>query len=365
MELSTHATRLMLNYSTLDLARKHLRYCLILSSLTLALPFPLLGGAVYGFFHFQPTWFTDVFLWAILVLFAVGQIGAFIQLISLIRGATKAKKTLSILRSAGERPSLGSLQDKLMNKAPSCSLRDSVLRWIQLGVQGETQGIERMMEHASVRREQKANTIISFHTLINRVTLKMGFLGTLIGLLMTFEPMKQAMLSLQGSEGEFRFIQDIVKAIDGDAYAILTTLFATGLSLFVELLTIQIFERILDQFEMVNNNLDDWCLIHLQPWINDNYGGRRKTENSQVEELQQQFSQKMLELQSTMDEQLRALSERVQETGRQMLRLAPLQKEIDRKIGMLADYEQQYRQFISTKLRSLAPAVAKTEKKHE
>jgi biopolymer transport protein ExbB/TolQ len=354
---SIQKTREFLRYSTFDQADKHLNSCSLLAKLTLVLPIPLIAGAVAGFFYFQPHWYRDPFMWAILMLFVIGQVGALGQLIGLIFGTRKAKKTLMMLRKGGDRPELESLQEALVVKAPSCHIRDNVLRWIQLGIQGETHGIERMMEHSAVRREQAAGKIMSFHTVINRITLKLGFVGTLIGLMMTFEPMKQAMLSLQNSTGEFKFITDICKAVDGDAYAIATTLFATGLSIFLELLTIQMFDRILGQFEMVNNNLDDWCIIHLQPWIRESYAGEKKNNDGLIE-FQRQFAEKIAAVQKTMDEQVRTLAAYVQETNRQLASLAPVQQAIGQKIGELSDNEVQYRQFLQTKLQRLVPPNA-------
>jgi hypothetical protein len=349
-------TRELLNYSTLDLAGKHLKACRSFALFFQFLPVPLIAGAVWGFFYFEPSWFKDPFLWAILLLFAVGQTGAFFQILVLNKGARNAWKVFSVVRTGGDEPDLERLQEEIMLKTPSCHIRDSILRWIQLGIQGETDGLERMMEHAGTRRDENASKILSFHSIINRITLKFGFLGTLIGLLMTFEPMKQAMFSLQGSEGEFRFINDIVKAIDGNAYAILTTLFATGLSVFIELLTIQLLERILGQFEMVNNNLDDWCLIHLQPWIKENYGGTKSLENAV--ELQMRFTEQIAGVQKAMDEQLRMLGNHVHETSRQVMSLLPLQQEMAAKINQLAEYEKQYRQILNVKLQGIAPQGA-------
>lgn len=358
-------TNEVLKYSTLDVASNHLKNSKNLSTYATALPLPMICGAVLGFFFFQPAWYTDPFLWAILVLFVFGQLGALFQYVALRAGAVKAQKTLSIVKSQGETPDLQTLQQKMFTDAPPCQIRDSILRWIQLGVQGETRGMERMMDHAAVRRDQVASKTISFHSTVNRITLKLGFLGTLIGLLMTFEPMKQAMLSLQGSQGEFKFINDIVKAIDGDAYAILTTLFATGLSIFIELLTIQIFERILGQFEMVNNNLDDWCLIHLQPRIKENAAASERKYLEELARLQREFTQKVTDIHRSMDEQLKSLASRVEETGRQMVKLIPLEKEMGRKIALLTKYEAQYRSVLGAKLQSFAPVSLVTEKKND
>ena len=348
-------TQELLNYSTFDLANRHLKNCRTFSIFFLFLPIPLIAGAVKGFYFFQPTWYTDPFLWVILVLFSTGQVAAFYQMIILNRGTRNARKVFDVVRQGGDKPDLDLLMENILNHSPSCHIRDSIVRWMQLGIQGETEGLERMMEHAGMRRDQTANKIMSFHNIINRTTLKMGFLGTLIGLLMTFEPMKQAMLSLQGSDGEFKFINDIVKALDGDAYAILTTLFATGLSIFIELFTFQLFERILGQFEMVNNNLDDWCLIHLQPWIKENYAEKSKLENTAA--MQMRFAEHIAQFQRAMDEQLRTLTGFVQETGRQIMTLLPFQQELAAKIGQLAEYEKQYRQFLHVKMQSIVPPL--------
>ncbi len=354
----------VLNYSILGLALEHLKRCKSTIVLTTAMPLPLIATAILGFFYFQPTWYVDLFLWSILAVFVIGQIGALVQLVSLGAGAKKTGKTLEVLSLAGNNPDLESLQENLIHRAPSCHVRDALLRYIQLGVQGESDGLDIIMEHAAVRRDQVSSRILSFHGLITRTTLKLGFLGTLIGLLMTFEPMKQAMLSLQGSEGEFQFISDIVKAIDGNAYAILTTLFATGLSIFIELLTIQIFEKILNKFEMVNNSLDDWCIIHLQPWIKNRYASGKK-DTEAIIEMQKEFAEKITSLHQVMNNQLASLVTRIEETNRQVNSLIPLEKEVARKIVTLAEYEKGYRKFINAKLQSLAPLMTNVEKSDE
>jgi biopolymer transport protein ExbB/TolQ len=349
----TTKTRFAAAYSPIDLAFKHLRECLKTTKSVALLPVPLIAGAILGFNYFHPAWHTNLFLWSILLLFAFGQAGSLFQLLTLYKGVLKAVNTLGILRRAGHRPDLQVLQKQLMVAAPSCQIRDNVLNWIQLGIQGETDGIERIMEHAAVRRDQNAARIISFHSIINRTTLKLGFLGTLIGLMMTFDPMKQAMLSLQSSQGEFRFVTDIVRAIDADAFAIIATLFATGLSIFIELLTIQFFERILHKFELVNNDLDDWCIIYLQPWIKEASNGKKS--NDDLIEFQKQFAEKITVVQKAMDEQVRALATGVLETGQQIAGLAVIQKETAKKISDLTEDEKQYRAFLQSKLARVVP----------
>jgi biopolymer transport protein ExbB/TolQ len=346
--------RIAAAYSPLDQALGHLRECIRLIRSVSLLPVPILAGAVLGFNYFHPAWRTDLFLWSILLLFAFGQAGSLFQLMTLLKSARKSGDTLGILKRAGNRPDLQNLQKQLTVSAPSCHIRDNILRWIQLGVQGETDGIERMMEHASVRRDQNAAKIISFHSIINRTTLKLGFLGTLIGLMMTFDPMKQAMLALQDSRGEFKFVTDIVHAIDADAFAIVATLFATGLSIFIELLTIQFLERILHKFETVNNNLDDWCLIHLQPWIRETSTGRKNYD--ELVEFQKQFAEKITSMQKTINEQMHALTTGALQTGQQIASLVAIQQVIDKKISAVAESEEQYRAFLQSKLSRVVPA---------
>jgi hypothetical protein len=374
-------------HSPLDLANKHLALCMRWIIGSLVLPLPLIASAVVGFNYFYPHWYKDLFLWAILLLFASGQVGSLFQLLGLNGGARKAARVLAFLKKSGDRPEIQNFQQQLMFTTPACHIRDNVLRWIRLGIQGNTEGLERMMEQTALRRDQNAATTISFHTLINRTTLKMGFLGTLIGLIMTFEPMKQAMLALQSSRGEFRFVTDMVRAIDGDSYAIVTTLLATALSIFVELVTIQCFERIFHQFEIMNSNLENWCIIQLQPWISEIIGRKKRYDGTAeyqkrfaeteaipsaqrsgesaggengygaLIEFQKEFAAKVVAMQQTMDEQLRTLSSRVNQTGQQITGLVSIQEAIDKKISDLADGEEQYRRFLQSKLQRVVPAA--------
>lgn len=328
------------------------------------LPLPLIGLSVLGFFYFQPLWYKDIFLWSILILFVAGQSGALFQLSFLGSEALRTTDTLKILKEKGAEPDLELLQKELVEKSPPCNIRENILNCIQLGLQGETDGLERIMDQFAFRRDQISSKILGFHNLVTRITLKLGFLGTLIGLLMTFEPMKQAMLSLKGSRGDFQFVNDIVKAIDGNAYAILTTMFATALSIFIELLTIQIMEKVFSRFEAVNNDLEDWCIVYLKPWIKDNYG---KTKNSikELVENQKVFTEKIISLNKLISDQINFLTMRIEETGFQMEKLLPLEKNLANKINRLTSYESEYREFINSKIESLALPFLRPEKTDE
>ncbi|MDG5816795.1 hypothetical protein QA601_16985 [Chitinispirillales bacterium ANBcel5] len=351
------------DYSILSMAGKHFKDCLKVALMALLLPIPLIAGATLGFFYFEPTWYTDIFLWSLLILFVAGQFGALFQLINIGLRTKKAEKTISVLQKFGNEPDLYMLENKLLNHVPYSDTRESILRLIKLGQQGETDGFDRVIENSALRRDQNSSKVLGFHNLVNRMTLKLGFLGTLIGLLMTFEPMKQAMLSLQGSDGEFQFINDIVKAIDGDAYAILTTLFATALSIFIELITIQILSKTLDQYEMANNNLDDWCVIHLQPWVKKKYVEKKSTDY--LIKMQKEFSEKVTSLQLAIDEQIRNLAEHVENTSTLINSIIPFEKDLANKFSTLIEYENEYRQFISQKLQGITSTVPNLESKNE
>ena len=154
--------------------------------------------------------------------------------------------------------------------------------------------------------------MIEFHSSVNRVTLKLGFLGTLIGLMMTFPPMRDAILALQGSDGEFRFVTDIAEAIDGNQYAILTTLIATGLSIVLELITIKILESTVSDMELTNNDLDEWNIVVFQPLIREKYA--KKTGLELLLNNEKEFENKLSALSNLVNLQVKTITETVEKS---------------------------------------------------
>jgi hypothetical protein len=180
-----------------------------------------------------------------------------------------------------------------------------------------------------------------------------GFLGTLYGLILTFPPMKRAVMGLADSEGEMRFIRDISKAIDGDEFAILVTLGATALSILIELVTVQILERALGGFDMVNSHINDWNVTRLQPWVRKRYGTDAR--QRQVIENQATLETKMSQTQIEIDRNLGRAIEAIAKTTKQIENLSLVQASVGRRLAEMVEYERQYRSFLQTKQQSAGP----------
>lgn len=316
----------------------------------LFVPIPLMALTTAGFFFFREAWYLDPFLVLIYVLFCFGQITALKQIRGVGMGAQKTAAAVKVLRDAGDEPDLEKLRIALLQDAPPGHLRDLLLRWIELGLRGEIHGSESLLENAWERRSLTDGRLLSLHVSLNRTTLKLGFLGTLIGLIMTFPPMKRAVMSLAESEGELRFIRDLVAAIDGDEYAILNTLVATAISILIELVTLQILERALIGFDLVNSHINDWNLTRLQPLIRNRHSKLQSHGNHSMTEA------KWMEAQAAMDKNMSVLAETVSRTTKQLEQVSLLQTQIGKRITELTEYERQYRTFLNTKQNTVAPS---------
>lgn len=316
-------------------------------------PIPILIIATAGFFKLDPVWFHNPFLVIIFALFATGQVMAIFQMKRLLRGVSNTMKSVEVLAASGDEPDLAILRTRLLETAPPGHLRDLLLRWIELGIRGETLGSESLLDNAWDRRAHHDSRSVSLHISMNRTTLKVGFLGTLYGLILTFPPMKRAVMGLADSEGEMRFIRDISKAIDGDEYAILVTLGATALSILIELVTVQILERALGGFDMVNSHINDWNLTRLQPWIRKRYGTDAR--QRQVIENQATLEVKMSQTQIEIDRNLGRAIEAIAKTTKQIEQLSQVQASVGRRLAEMMEYERQYRGFIQSKQNAAAP----------
>jgi hypothetical protein len=253
-------------------------------------------------------WYGDPFLLSMFAIFAFGQISAVIQFQVLQRGLKKVKKVLGVLLQSNG-VSLGDLQGRLQSLNLSGHLYDLINRSLLFGAKGDTKPLAAMMDHAGARRMKSVDKKVGVHASINRIMLKLGFLGTLIGLIMTFPPMREAILTLDPKNAEkgSSFVEHIAGAIDGDQYAILTTLIATGLSILIELLTIQILKRITATFEQVNGYVDEWSITDLQPWIREQTAGKDDLAKNMMQ--QNAFQQKMLEMEREFQTRLMELKE--------------------------------------------------------
>lgn len=322
----------------------------------LFVPLPLMILITVGFFFFKENWYLDPFLALIYLLFVAGQIIAMNQIRGVGIGARKTAASIDVLLKAGDTPDLETLRADLLKKAPPGHLRDLLLRWIELGLRGETHGSESLLDNAWDRRSLTDGRALSVHTSLNRTTLKLGFLGTLIGLIMTFPPMKRAVMSLAESDGEMRFIRDLTAAIDGDEYAILNTLVATAISILIELVTIQILERSLIGFDLVNSHVNDWNLTRLQPLVRARSAEAQAKAQALAVPNPARTEAHLLETQAALDRNMAALAEAVKRTGMQIEQVGQLQGQIGKRIAELTEFERQYRNFLGSKQAAVAPS---------
>ncbi len=297
--------------------------------------------------------FLTLFLAIIFVVFVAGQVTALRQLRVLRPELEDADRTLALLEDAGPSPDLEVLRDRLRDEAPPGETRDLVLGWLNLGLDGRREGFDALLEEAIERRSIQGGRILSLHATLNRTTLKLGFLGTLIGIILTFPPMKRAVLGLSDSDGELNFIRDIALAIDGDQYAILSTLVATGLSILVEFVTIQMLERIFLGLDLVQSRVNEWNVMTLQPAIE-----ARRDDANRVEEAERnraRLEKALVQAQLTLENHLVELAAASRAADRQLGEVARVQLLMEERMARLVDYERQYREFITTKRGAATP----------
>jgi biopolymer transport protein ExbB/TolQ len=373
------------------------------------LPLPIIVGAgvamvAANVLLFQNA-FLALFLAIIFVVFVAGQVVAYAQMRRLRKVVDSVEKTLQALVDSGMEPNLETLRERLENDVPEGILRDLILRWTELGVRGSETGYETLLDDALDRRAIEDNRMLTLHATINRTTLKLGFLGTLIGIILTFPPMKRAVLGLSDSDGELKFIRDIALAIDGDQYAILSTLIATGLSILVEFVTIQLLERVLHGLDMVQSDVNDWNAICLQPAIGrrrDGTGPAAELENGQarmelallraqqnlehhlteltaamtaassqlgqIVDIQSSVAKRLDELagydklagtlaesQQVLERHLGGITDVLRVSGSQLGQVTDAQSLLGKRVTELTDYERQYRAFLATKQKASVP----------
>jgi DNA-binding transcriptional ArsR family regulator len=306
------------------------------------LPLPIILVTILALVLSSSQWSHDLFLAfflaLIFVVFVAGQIVAWVQLRRMRPAMIQTENTLRLLVEAGEDPNLEELRQKMLSQIPESPLRDLILRWLDLGIEGNLDGYETLLENDLDRRTLHDNGILSLHSTINRTTLKLGFLGTLIGIILTFPPMKRAVLGLSDSDGELKFIRDIAMAIDGDQYAILSTLAATGLSILVEFVTIQTLEHILTGFDVVQSRVNDWKVVCLQPAI-----ARRREDKGQTEGLegsQARLELALMQAQQTMESHLTELTGAMHTAGMQLDQVLRIQAAVGKRVEELSEYDK-------------------------
>ncbi|MBK9579889.1 MAG: hypothetical protein IPK50_16955 [Fibrobacterota bacterium] len=326
----------------------------IRAMLAIALPFLLPLAAFLAIRYFDPRFLHNPVLVALFALFTIGQIVLLVQLVSLIREAARTRDVLKALKSTGERIDPRKLSSNLEALPPS-DCRDLVLAWLDMGLSHEVEvGLE-LLRNSIGRRGLVEHRRLGLHALVNRTVMKLGFLGTLVGLLLTFPPMKRAILGLSDSGGEMRFITDIAQAIDEDAYAIQATLVATALSLALEALSVQVMESFFRDFEQVDTHLADWNIGVLRPAIQ----GARAQHDANVTGIDQEaVAQRIVQAQKALDLQLAALVESIHGSHRLIEGLTKSQQALAVRIDEIAAWELDYRRFLATKREAALPPGA-------
>jgi len=340
----------------LELARSELTALKIRVAWAMALPWVVAASALVVVWAFDHGFLRNPILVTVLGLFLLGQVFLVGQLRRLLRRASSGLKVLVVLMDSGDRPDLPILERKLQALSPD-PLRDLVLGWIGLGRDFGGEGASEFLQNSIDRRVLGDDADLGIHGLINRVVLKVGFLGTLIGLLLTFPPMKRAVLGLSGSGGEMTFIRDIAKAIDEDAYAIQATLVATGFSLLLETLVVHIVERFYGRFELVESHLSDWNLTVLRRATTH----RAEPSHGEISEDNLRLKEKLAQGQQILDAHLARLIDSLETTGKSVEAVARTQDALHRRVTELADWEEEYRQFLAAKSAATLPASGKAK----
>jgi len=320
--------------------------------ISLALPIPLSVFAVLAVAHFDAVFYRNPIQSSILLLFVAGQVLLVFQLLDLARRAKDDRKVFEALRCAGADPTLAHLAANL-GALEVGETRDLCLRWIELGLRGDCDAGGGILRNSADRRDLKDNSRLGLHALVNRTVLKVGFLGTLVGLVLTFPPMKRAILGLSDSGGEMGFIRDIAKAIDEDAYAIQATLVATGISLLLEALVVQLLERLFRRRELAETHLSDWYLSVLAPAVRAHVA----KESASSPEAFARTDARLLEAQGLLDGHVQKLLETLRHTGTSVEAMERLHAELAARVGRLHEWEAEYRQFLSTKRAAAGPSA--------
>ena len=317
---------------------------------SLVLPVPLSVFAILAVAHFDHLFYRNPIQSSVLLLFFAGQAALIHQLVGLSRRAREDRKVFEALRVAGADPDLSELTHTL-EVLKVGETRDLCLRWIELGLRGECDTAGGIMRNATDRRDIQDSSRLGLHALVNRTVLKVGFLGTLVGLVLTFPPMKRAILGLSDSGGEMSFIRDIAKAIDEDAYAIQATLVATGISLLLEALVVQLLERLFRRRELAETHLSDWYLSILAPAVRAHVAKDRAPSS----EDRARTEARLIEAQKILDAHVQRLLETLRNTGTSVEAMARLQMELAGRVNRLSAWESEYRQFLSTKKAAAGP----------
>lgn len=286
-------------------------------------------------------WYYDPFTIVIVVLFIFGQVMALRQFIDFHKIFIRMRKLIRVISNSDDLEELADLRqlaDRLRNSVPHSDIRSLVLNWLDYRGDSTVKRNDVLENNNYIRMDLTREKTSYLHVMLNRITLKLGFLGTLLGLMRTFPKMKNAILSLEGGQGEMTFINDIAAAIDGDQYAILTTLIATLLSLFGEFLTIQFVNRFSVNNEIIMSYLTDWYHTRVEPLYANG-------SSDSIGRMEDQFSR----AEEVLAKNMQVLSTLAAKNAEQLAKLADFHNTIEKRVTELESYETHYRKMMETK----------------
>ncbi len=343
----------------IDIALKLLRRQSIILGISFIVPPFLLTFVVAALFLFQANiyppemldsagevikagkWYLDEFTVIIVSLFFLGQVMALKQYVISFVNLRKIRALLYTIAKSDDLDNikdLNVLAESIKNSVPHSDIRSLVLNWLDYRGESTVKRNDVLENNSYIRMDLKKEKTGYFHVLMNRITLKLGFLGTLIGLMRTFPDMKNAIKSLPESGGEMTFVNDIASAIDGDQYAILTTLIATILSLFAEFLTIQLINRFAVNSEIIISYLTDWYHTRVEPLYA--HGAV-----DSMQRMEEQFSS----AEELLAKNMQVITTLAEKNAEQLSRLSDFHGTIEKRVSELESYESHYRNLIETK----------------
>lgn len=337
---------------SISAAKKELLHQNIILYACFLIPPVVIVAVLIALSHFQhalygdQNWYDDPFTIVIVSLFIFGQLLGMYQYIQYYikaRAVSKLTKAVVSKKEIETQEDLKQLSETVLKEAPNSDEKHLILNWLDARTKSRRSSSTELTDSAFNRHELKREKTAYLHILINRMTLKLGFLGTLIGLLMTFPAMQDAMLNLQGSDGEMLFINDIVDAIKGDQYAILTTMLATFLSIIAEFITIQLITRLSINFELIMGYYSDWYHSTIVPIFED-------------KSLDDVLAKQKKEAEQAISENLLTLTALSKQTAVQLEQMTQFQAKLARRVAELDNYEQHYRQLLTTKAAAVAPS---------
>jgi hypothetical protein len=152
-----------------------------------------------------------------------------------------------------------------------------------------------------------------------------------------------------------RFVRDIACAIDGDQYAILTTLVATALSVLVETLSIQVLERFFGGFEKIYGHLSDWYVCVVLPIVRREYS--ESSHQTKLFTQQAENARRRMEAQLMLEKHVKEMAGIMKLSFDQIQELGRMQKDVNQRMSKLLEYECEYMNYITAKDDLAVPAA--------